>query len=270
MNINDIMFEHLEKEYDVKNEKVTVGMKLSGGCDSAIVYYTLCKKYEKNDNVNIVVLSLDTSRKRFYSRYAKRVVDIVGKMTGKYPVEHMIKYIEHWPDGGDSSPYSLGQDELFNKAKEKYGIEYCYSGLTKNPDIDDMIEYFEKNHEKHGLDLELILKAIRKRDSGRDQNIGGINDGFRPFGNSDKLAVSAQYRYYENLGIPLLDELFHNTDSCESHDRHLKQVPINVKTDEETTEVVLMTKQLEEDEDPVHCGHCWFCAERWYAFDRII
>ena len=248
MNINDIMFEHLEKEYDVTNKKVTVGMKLSGGADSAIVYYALCKRYEKNDNVNIVVLSLDTSRKCFYSRHAKKVIDIVGKMTGKYPVEHMIKYIEHWPDGGDSSPYSLGQDELFNKATEKYNVKYCYTGLTKNPDIDDMIEYFEKNHEKHGLDLKRILKAIAKRDSSRDQDLG-LYDGYRPFGNSDKLAVSAQYRYYENLGIPLLDELFHNTDSCEEHDRHL---------------------DIGEDEDPVHCGHCWFCAERWYAFDRII
>ena len=179
----------------------------------------------------------------------KRVIDIVGKMTRKYPVEHMTKYIEHWPDGGDSSPYSLGQDELFHKAKEKYDVQYCYSGLTKNPDINDMIKYFEKNHERHGLDLERILKAIRKRDSGRDEDIGGINDGFKAFGNSDKLVKVQQYRYYENLGIPLLDELFHNTDSCEEIDRNL---------------------HIGKDEDPVHCGHCWFCAERWYAFDRII
>ena len=146
MNINDVMFNHFEKEYDVMNEKVTACIKLSGGADSAIVYYALCKRYEKNDNVNIVALSLDTSRKPFYSRYAKRVIDIVGKMTGKYPIEHMTKYIEHCPDIGDSSPYSLGQEELMHNAKKKYNVKDCYTGLTKNPDMNDMIEYFKKNH----------------------------------------------------------------------------------------------------------------------------
>lgn len=249
MNLNNIMFEYFEKENDVKNKKVVVGMKLSGGCDSAIVYYTLCKRYAKNNNVNIVALSLDTSRKPFYSRYAKRVIDIVGKMTGKYPIDHMIKYIEHWPDGGDSSPYSLGQEELMHNAKNKYNIEESYSGLTKNPNPDDMINFFKKNYKILGLDIDKILLNFNKRDSHRDQDIGGTNRGYRPFGNSDKLSVAAAYNYYESLGIPLLDELYHNTDSCEELDRNIN---------------------LKGDEDPVHCGHCWFCLERWYAFGRLV
>ena len=35
MNLNNVMFEHFEKEYDVLKNDVYVGMKLSGGCDSA-------------------------------------------------------------------------------------------------------------------------------------------------------------------------------------------------------------------------------------------
>lgn len=250
MNLNNVMFEHFENEYDVLKNDVYVGMKLSGGCDSAIVYYTLCKRYENNDNVNIVVFSLDTSRKPFYSTYAKRVIDIVGNLTNKYPIEHMIKFIEHWPDGGDSSPYSLGQDELLQKANEKYGVEYCYTGLTKNPDHNNMMEYFKNNYQNHGLNLEKCIFNLKKRDQDRDYELkDDINDGYRPFGNKDKLSVAKAYNHYENLGIPLLDLLYQYTDSCEEMDRNLN---------------------LMDGQDPVHCGHCYFCLERWYAFGRLI
>ena len=55
-----------------------IGMKLSGGADSAIVYYNLCKD---NPNAEIYIMTLGTDEKPYYPMLAKRVVEKVYNET---------------------------------------------------------------------------------------------------------------------------------------------------------------------------------------------
>ena len=54
--------------------KKKIGMKLSGGADSAIVYYKLCKEFP---DAEIYILTLGTDEKPYYPMLAKRVVEKV-------------------------------------------------------------------------------------------------------------------------------------------------------------------------------------------------
>ena len=70
----------------------TIGVKLSGGADSAIVYYAICDYYKDRDDVKIYPMTLDTKFKSWYSEGAKRIIDKVTELTGKAPAEHIIKF----------------------------------------------------------------------------------------------------------------------------------------------------------------------------------
>jgi len=67
--------------------KKKLGMKLSGGADSAIVYYKLCKDFPDAD---IYILTLGTDEKPYYPMLAKRVVEKVYELTGVRPVKHIL------------------------------------------------------------------------------------------------------------------------------------------------------------------------------------
>ena len=81
-----------------------LGMKLSGGADSAIVYYKLCKDFPDAD---IYILTLGTDEKPYYPMLAKRVVEIVYELTGVRPVKHITNFIEHSDEG-----YVTGQEDM--------------------------------------------------------------------------------------------------------------------------------------------------------------
>jgi len=57
-----------------------------------------------------------------------------------------------------------------------------------------------------------------------------------PFGKTDKKEVAKAYNYYN-----MMDRLYPHTRSCED-----------------------FTDKVE------HCGHCFFCAERMWGFNRLV
>ena len=75
--------------------KKKIGMKLSGGADSAIVYYKLCKEFP---DAEIYILTLGTDEKPYYPMLAKRVVEKVYELTGVRPVKHITNFIKHSDD----------------------------------------------------------------------------------------------------------------------------------------------------------------------------
>lgn len=211
----------------------TVGMKLSGGADSSIIYYAFCEKYKNNDSVNIVVITLDTDLNFYYVANATRIIEKVAELTGKRPLKHFTNRIPHgWRE------YTAGQEDLEKQAQSEFGDMKFYSGMTTNPNIDDMKEYFLNN--EFGLNYTKVLDTIAIRDVERDE-LHGLNRGYRPFGNSDKRAVSHAYN-----DLNALDIIYTHTNSCED------------------------VTMVGDDGIPIHCGHCWNCLERWYAFGRIL
>jgi hypothetical protein len=211
----------------------TVGIKLSGGADSSIIYYAFCEKYKNNDSVNIVVITLDTDLKCYYVASAKRIIEKVAELTGKRPLKHFTNRIPHgWRE------YTAGQEALVTEAISEFGDMKFYSGMTTNPNPDDMYQYFLNSD--LGLDNTRVLDSIESRDVERDE-LHGINRGYRPFGNSDKMAVAQAYN-----DLNALDIIYAHTNSCE------------------------VVKMVNDDGIPIHCGYCWNCLERWYAFGRIL
>lgn len=214
-------------------------VKLSGGADSSIVYYAVCDKFKDRDDVKIVVVTLDTDYKNQYIASAKRIIQIVGGITGKYPINHMTSIVTHSDEN-----YTRGQDKLVKRARKKYKITRMYSGLTRNPPADAMKRFVDQNYAKFNIDLDLAHQSIDGRDKTRDRAFkmpDGLDVTGIVFRHGDKSLVADAYNYYN-----MMDILYPYTFSCESP-------PFKF-----------------ENDMPIHCGHCFFCLERWYAFGRII
>jgi hypothetical protein len=238
-----------------------VAVKLSGGADSAIVYYAVCDYYKDMPDVEIYTLTLDTKLKWWYSHGANNIIEKVGEMTGKYPTERIVLNYDKYDSPTVGHEYENGIKILTNDAVSKYNIEVSYSGLTLNPPVDEFKQFFVDNNHKFELDLERVNYSIDiKRDKTRDtahpeyskiimrgaavDKAGGFTGpnfiGVRPFMQSDKRAVSDLYHQY---GV--FEDLYPLTFSCEDFPRF-------------------------SHDDLVHCKYCFFCLERYYGFGRIV
>lgn len=224
-----------------------VGVRVSGGADSAIIYYAVCNYYKDKKDVEIYPLTMDTECKWWYSTGAKIVIDKVSELTGKFPTDWLIyKNIKHktkW----DGEEYVNGINEMQKIAVEKYNLDAVYIGQTMNPPVAEMKHYFNNNI--HNLDVERLMDYIDTRDTSRDTESDPIKmtchyndltvEQIIPFAKSNKKQVSALYQHYN-----MIDHLYHHTYSCE---------------------IIPSIK----DKPLVHCGHCFFCLERWWGFERI-
>ena len=224
----------LSKSIGTNDEYVCV--KLSGGADSAIIYYAVCNTV-KDTNTKIIVITLDTDFKDQYIAGAKRVIKIVKELTGVEPYEHITNTVEHSLEN-----YDNGQHHLLEKVWEKYGKNIpVYSGLTINPPYEEMVDFFKNNADRLGIDFEQALGHINSRDTSRDNKLPyGENPG-RLFGKTDKRGTAAAYKHYN-----MMEKLYPYTFSCES-----------------------APYEIGSDNMPIHCGHCFFCLERWWGFDRL-
>lgn len=214
-----------------------IAIKLSGGADSSLVYYALCNKFKNNNDVNIIPITVGTDLKPYYLHYSTAVINLVKNITGKSPLIHITRSIKH-----DFKEYSLEQDRILEYAVNKYKVRYSFSGLTINPPYGDIVNYFSNNFKKFDLDLSLIMESLDSRDKTRDTSDYVFNEfAQRPFGNKNKRYVAECYKQYN-----VLETLYPYTHSCE-----------DVKT-------------FDIHGNALHCGHCYFCAERWWGFGRLI
>lgn len=217
---------------DLPQGKYNIAIKLSGGCDSSLVYYALCKKFAQRDDVNIIVITLNTDKKSFYIPYSQKIINIVKQLTGKEPLAKITKSVDHSLDN-----YVNGQDELARKVEKEYSPVHLYTGLTMNPPHDDMVQFFKDNHKDYNLDLNRVLHSLNSRDKERDYTRYPSDDYIiNPFGESNKRFVADAYKHYG-----MMDILYPYTRSCESFSTEEK-----------------------------HCGHCFFCAERIWGFKRLV
>lgn len=224
-----------------------IGIKLSGGADSSILYYALCNYYRDRDDVNIYPITRDTEEKWWYSRGAKTVIDCVTELTGKSPAEWYVVYPDDFKNQIEAPGHDPGTSKMEEAAKI-YNLDVLYVGLTKNPPLDDMRKYFLEN--SSNLDVSRVMDYIDTRDSTRDVQVEQtistvVHHGKEltqvvPFASLDKRAVKQMYEHY---GV--LDKLYPFTYSCES-------------------EPESKTKPL------THCCYCFFCLERQWGFNRII
>lgn len=229
----------------LNHELKNVAVRLSGGPDSSIIYHAVCDFYKNDPDARIYPYTVSTPLRPHSGNKAKQVVEIVSKLTGKLPEEHYISWNEnHNPENDkvtNSREYTKGQDDLEDELFRSHQIDIRYAGLSINCPADGLIQSINK----YNLNEKECLYSITTRDMSRDvateETLIKSNGCLLclPFARFDKREV---YRTFEAYGV--LDSLFPYTWSCEHNDQI-------------------------KDDDPVHCGKCYFCMERIYAFGRL-
>ena len=235
-------------------------VKLSGGADSSIIYYKLCTEIvERKLNIPLYVATVDAEEKDWYSHYAKKVIEFTKKQTGIEPVEHRIKYISNpWT----IADYSNAQEIILRELVNEKLINVYYGGLTKNP---NPLKMATKSFKVQGMkfkSFDLCLKQTDNRDFTRDNTNSKFSVsidcifanecflGILPFVHKDKKEGTANM--YKQMGV--LETLYPLTYSCEERDKSYKTILDVVDGFQEYS----------------HCGQCWFCIERAYAFGRLV
>lgn len=233
----------------------SIGVKLSGGADSAIIYYAVCNYYKNRDDVNIYPITLDTKFKPWYSQGAKRVIELVTELTGKGPKEHFIRYTDKHKNRQTANFYISEQKILQGDAIKRYDLDVTYNGLTSNPLERDILSAVRKYYKDDDKIYNITERHVLGRDTNRDlgQNIYAqvrtpiamTSLNIRPFVEGDKKLTYQAYKYYDRL-----HDLYPLTYSCETRYQEHK----------------LLEKK---EHDWKHCGYCFFCAERIYAFGEL-
>lgn len=225
-------------------KKKNIAVRLSGGPDSSIIYYAVCDFYKDMQGVSIYPYTVSTPLRPHSGRKAQEVVDVVAKLTGVLPTKHYVVFHEQHRLGNrpeiNSIEYTKGQDDLFAAIIKAHPIDMHYTGLSTNCPFDEL----EAAIKTYNLPDE-SYQTLRSRDETRDVPTElalsdlGTFVMCMPFARHDKREVKKEFDRY---GV--VDTLFPYTWSCE-HNSQLHLV------------------------DPVHCGKCYFCIERIYAFGRL-
>ena len=200
-----------------------VGIRLSGGADSAILAYMLAV-YKRDYRPHLVLhpITCINDQKPYQEIFAKKVLLKITELTGVEFDEHFVENVKGERYREDQGVF---QEHLYKEKK----IDIHFMGETMNPPI--------------GTEKEWVFDG-----GGRDHSRDNTGETFipvvmyRPIRNLDKRGVKELYDYF---GV--LDTLYPVTRSCE----------------------IRLDNKLFTGFDN-HCGHCWFCLERFWGFGRYV
>lgn len=178
---------------DVPEGYKNIGIKLSGGADSAIVFYMLSKYIiETKKDCSIIPITVNYAGKSFQTQFA-------GKVIGYMKENFDIKIGKHYTGiNYEFDTYSKVQDELVHELYDRSIIDCHFSGITANPPT-AVQEQFDTRGPMDSRDREQDKKEQRR---------GKV---FFPLINIDKQGVRELYEKYN-----LMDTLFPLTRSCEA------------------------------------------------------
>lgn len=181
-------------EFSIPEKYSKVGIKLSGGADSAILCYLLAKyKVTERPDLEIVITTGVIRTRPFQYEKASSVRDKIAELLD-VPVWQLFK--KHHTYNMETRTLRLRQHEETNRLYETGQVDCHIWGVTQNPPSDVM---------------ETLLPG---RDTTRDPTVGETkvwrDTSYNPFTNIDKRGVASVYRLQ---GV--LDDIFPLTRSCE-------------------------------------------------------
>lgn len=188
------------------NDNITrIGLKISGGADSAIVGYILAKYIteEKPDTV-IVPITVEQEGKAFQIIFAKRIIEYYRSVFGNIFTEHKTMF----SPTPEHENYITVQEQLTKQLYADKEIQFHFAGITLNPPVGAIPAHIYEQGWKDPPDRI------------RTSTVKNIYQDSRclPLINFDKKDVAELYDYY---GVR--DTLFPLTRSCEQYTEDFSQ-----------------------------------------------
>ena len=178
-------------EIDLPSNITNIGLKISGGADSAIVCYMLAKYVmEERPDITIHPVTGIADNKLYQQKYADSVLKKVEELTGIVFGKHQYKDVT-------ASRYILDQEDFLKSLYEQELFNLHFAGITANPSEDDAPHLYTSIKDMPTDDRS---KQLIKKDNYR-----------LPLINIDKRGVA---EHYTQLGV--MDTLFPVTRSCEA------------------------------------------------------
>ena len=168
-----------------------IGIKISGGADSAILTYILSMyvKIEKPE-LQIVPITIVHPEKSYQYLFASKVIDFCKEKFGELFAEHQVL------KSSNRFTHDTEQMNFVNDLYAKGVIDCHFFGVTKNPPS-EVVEKMDVEGPSDKRDHEIPLSTQE-------------GTSFRPFVNIDKKGIAELYRE-----LNVLDSLFPLTRSCE-------------------------------------------------------
>ena len=182
-----------------------IGLKISGGADSAIVGYMLSKYVvEEKPDAIIVPITVDQEGKAFQITFAKRIIEYYKTIFGDIFADHVIGFSPI----PESDNYTLVQEVLTKKLYQTGDIQFHFAGITLNPPLGAIPQHIYEQGWRDPPDRirTSILKNIYQ------------DSRCLPLINFDKRDVAELYDYF---GVK--DTLFPLTRSCETYTEDFSQ-----------------------------------------------
>lgn len=189
----------------------------------------LTMKYSKS-KLNILTLG-NNQRYRRNVQAATAVIERCIQLTGNDNIIHHIHYTD-----------VQSVDEIIKMIdyhRDQNEIDVMLGGMTQNPP-EYVTDTFELDVTEDSRSPDTIRDPIIKLDSGKIV-------GFLPFVNLNKKVIAELYEKYD-----LMESLFPLTRSCEF----------------DPTSGFFHGRKI-VDPGMGHCGRCWWCQERKWAFGRL-
>lgn len=219
-------------------------LALSGGTDSAMILYLLCKL--KPEWKIICHTGIDEPKDPWVGEYA---ADIINFMKSKFPQVDIIHEVykfnsldpmtlyyatKEWNEQPDKSilPTAEGYSKAFaarqikSELRKKYDIQLSMHGITSNPPVEVQ--------KKLGFDK--VAEPRRNKIYEREQWTKSGKMHYRPFVNVNKKFIADLYKEFN-----LMDNLFPLTMSC-----------------------IGWAKETKNFTEP--CKTCYWCHEKKWAF----
>ena len=230
MKLSDNYGQSIEFDIDPRFKKI--GINVSGGADSAILFYMVCDYLKQHNRTDTTVSVMSCANDLKHRWNVRKAADVINFTIDKLKFNPVDTHYSYYRDFQQVRYLTEVEDKLFKDGR----VELIISGVTANPWVDADVE------DSKGRIINLNETGLSERNTGTSEmNIVGDNGCayYTPFVNLDKRFVAAMYDHY---GVR--EGLFPLTRSCEA-------IP-------------------EGDYDPefekAPCGTCWWCLERKWAF----
>jgi hypothetical protein len=221
-----------------------VGIGISGGADSAVLLYILMS----NTKQTIHIYNMwSTYRKSAFKKSVDAVIETCSKLTGN--TNYMVHKMQSEPD--ESIEFYFNN---LTQALDSKEIDIVYLGITNFPPKEEYLKFSQQQQDWHN---EFRSDEIVHPLFGLDVPVDKAED----FGSVSPLTIDGQPT--DKLGL--------DTRAYIPLRNHNKKAIAQLYKAFDLEQTLLPVTRSCEDDDHIesHCGKCWWCQERIWAFGHI-